>query len=281
MQQITLKQAIHHGVIQLTESESAKLDCELLLSWAIRQPREYLYSHPEYILKISEASDYNSLIDKRARGFPIAYLTGKKEFWSRVFNVNQYTLIPRPETECLIEFVMKNTRTDLAYQMLDLGTGSGAIAVTLAGERPAAHITATDICPYALSVARENARDHSAENIQFIQSDWFSELAHCQYDVIVSNPPYVESTSADFTYGDIRHEPRLALDGGIRGMAAYMRIIPQAGRHLKPGGMLILEHGYSQGEDIRHYLINHGFKEVQTITDYSDNERFSVGKVAG
>ncbi len=280
-QQITLKQAIHDGVTQLIDSESAKLDSELLLGWAINQSREYLYTHPEYVLKISELCDYNSLLSKRAAGLPIAYLTGTREFWSRTFNVSRYTLIPRPETECLVEAVINITGADQACHILDLGTGSGAIAVVLAKERPASHITATDICPNALSIAGENARDHYADNISFIQSDWFDELTHRQYDVIVSNPPYVESTSKEFIYGDIRHEPRLALDGGNRGLDAYIRIIPRSTRYLKPGGFLMLEHGYSQGKNIRNYLTEHGFKEIQTLTDYAGNERVSIGKVAG
>ncbi|NNE36883.1 MAG: peptide chain release factor N(5)-glutamine methyltransferase [Gammaproteobacteria bacterium] len=281
MNQVTLKQAIKHGVIQLTNSESAKLDSELLLSWAIHQSREYLYSHPEYVLNTSEFSDYNSLLDKRVHGFPIAYLTGTKEFWSRTFNVNRHTLVPRPETECLVETVLNVTRAERADRILDLGTGSGAIAVVLAMERPSSRITATDICPYALSMASENARAHDAGNIKFIQSDWFDELTHHQFDVIASNPPYVESNSTEFTYGDIRHEPRLALDGGNRGMDAFIRIIPQSVRHLNPGGTLILEHGYLKGEEVRNIMAEHGFKEVQSFTDYVGNERVSIGKVAG
>jgi release factor glutamine methyltransferase len=281
MQQNTIKQVLYQAAGLLTESESAKLDCELLLSSAINKSREYLYSHPEYVLDMAEYSDFNYLLQKRAVGYPIAYLTGTREFWSLNFTVSRYTLVPRPETECLVETVLKISDPTRDIRILDLGTGSGAIAIAIANERNEAQITATDICPYALDVARENAKGHSANNVQFIQSDWFSKLHHKKFDFIISNPPYVESDDSALQYGDIRYEPRLALDGGKFGIDAYIKIIPQSMRHLTPDGTLLLEHGNFQGPLIRQLLADNGFTKIQTINDYAGNERASLGRICG
>ena len=281
MQHNTIKQILNQGIVLLTDSDSAKLDCELLLSSAINKPREYLYTHPEHVLGMAEYSDFNSLLQKRAVGYPIAYLTGTREFWSLCFTVSRYTLIPRPETECLVETVLKIIEPHRDIRILDLGTGSGAIAVALANERREAQITATDICPYALDVARDNARRHGAGNVKFIKSDWFSNLNHEKFDIIISNPPYVETDDKALQYGDIRHEPRLALDGGKLGIDAYIRIIPQSIKHLNPYGILLLEHGNLQGPLVRQLLSDNGFTDIHTINDYAGNERASSGKICG
>lgn len=275
----SIKQALDQGRLQLSHTDTAMLECEILMSSVVHKKREYLYSHPEYLLNATEFSDFNSLVQKRANGFPVAYLTGSREFWSIEINVNKYTLIPRPETECLVESVLQITTVDSSQRMLDLGTGSGAIAIALAHERPKSQITAIDICPYALNMAKNNANNNKVSNIHFLLSDWFSEINQDKFDVIVSNPPYVESNNPGFVNGDIRFEPRLALDGGIKGMDAYISIIPLAISCLKPGGILVLEHGNLQGEMIRTCLSDNGYSDIQTIRDYSGNDRVSTGRI--
>ncbi len=275
----SIKQALDQGMLQLSHKDTAKLECEILMSNVVKKRREYLYSHPEYLLDATEYSNFNSLIQKRASGFPVAYLTGSREFWSIDIKVNKYTLIPRPETECLVESVLKNIETESKQKILDLGTGSGAIAIAIASERPMSQITAIDICPYALDMAKDNANKNNVSNIDFLLSDWFSEINQTMFDVIISNPPYVESNCPGFISGDIRYEPRLALDGGSRGMDAYIRIIPGAIRYLKPGSMIALEHGYLQGGMIHNCMSDNGYCDIQTIKDYAGNDRVTTGKI--
>lgn len=275
----SIKQALDQGMLQLSHTDTAKLECEILMSNVVQKRREYLYSHPEYLLDATEYSNFNSLVKKRARGFPVAYLTGSREFWSIDINVNKYTLIPRPETESLVELVLKVTEAENKQKILDLGTGSGAIAIALAREKPMSQITAIDICPHALDMAKDNANKNNVSNIDFLLSDWFSEINQTKFDIIISNPPYVESDSPGFINGDIRYEPRLALDGGTKGMDAYIRIIPSAISYLKPGGMIVLEHGYLQGGMIHNCLSGNGYYDIQTIKDYAGNDRVSTGKI--
>lgn len=262
-------------------SNSARLDAEVLLCSVLGTGREYVYMYPEQTLTQSQLADFNLLINSRRSGYPVAYLTGYREFWSIPLSVNRNTLIPRPETELLVEQALGLIPVDTNARILDLGTGSGAIAIAVARERPGCHITAADISTGSLTIARQNAADHGADNIEFVQSDWFSALGQSCFDLILCNPPYVESDDTGFIEGDIRHEPRLALDGGPTGMNAYIRIIPAAIRHMTPGACLLLEHGYNQGPRIRQILTDNNFRNVGTIKDLAGLERISIASYPG
>ena len=203
-------------------------------------------------------------------------LTGHKEFWSIKLTVNNSTLIPRPETEQLLATALKMTPTNKYLNILDLGTGCGACAIAFALERPQCSLTAIDISEEALLTARQNAHHNNLHNIQFIKSDWFSELGTNKYDLILCNPPYVETDNAGFINGEIRHEPRVALDGGRLGLDAYQRIIPVALKHLQKAGYLCLEHGNTQGKFIRQLLRRSGYQSIHTEPDYSNHERVTI-----
>jgi len=275
----TVKDLLLSGSRQLQHLDSARLDAEVLLAAATGSGREMLYSHPERRVEEGQAVDFNALINHRRLGFPVAYLTGSREFWSLEFKVNRDTLIPRPETELLVETALAHVAEDAALDILDLGTGCGAMAVALAGERPRCRVTAADISRGALDMARENAARAGVANIDFVQSDWFAGLAGRLYHLIVCNPPYVESDHAGFSGGELRFEPRLALDGGRTGLAALQQIIPAVVRHLHPGGRLLLEHGYTQGAEVRRLLRLNRYRGDLTRKDYAGLERFTLAVI--
>jgi release factor glutamine methyltransferase len=222
--------------------------------------------------------NFRLLLNKRMDHYPVAYLTGSKEFWSLELTVNQHTLIPRPETECLVETVLEYIPGAQRKEILDLGTGSGAIAIAIASERPACDVLAVDVSREALMVASGNALAHNIKNVQFVQSDWFSALAGRQFDLIISNPPYVESADTGFSQGEIRHEPRLALDGGKYGMHAISHLIPAATHFLVPGGRLVLEHGHQQAREIRQVFIDNRYREIYSGKDYAGLDRLSFAQ---
>lgn len=271
----TVREMLDLAGRRLARIENARLDCELLLASVLEKDRGYVYAHPEATLSLSQTADFNSLVAKREAGYPLAYLTGWKEFWSLRLAVNRHTLIPRPETEHLVETVLTLAEEGEALNILDLGTGSGAIAVALASELPRCSVTATDVSRHALSMAIANAARYKLSNVSFLLSDWFSGLNRRRYDVIVCNPPYVEAGDAGFTGGEIRHEPRLALDGGSRGLDAYQRIIPEAVNHLAGKGYLVVEHGHTQGEPVRNLFRHCRYIDIETTRDYAGHERVS------
>jgi len=274
----TIRELLVQGRSQLRKSASAWLDAEVLLAFVMQAPRESFYAHPEQPVAADQICDYQSLIARRASGFPVAYLTGEKEFWSTPLMVDRHTLIPRPETESLVETALELIPDQADPDVLDLGTGSGAIAIAVATERPRSRITAVDIVSEALAVAADNARRQGSENIRFVQSDWFDALAGAVFDCILCNPPYVDNQYYGFQDGEIRYEPRIALDGGHRGLAHISHIIPAAIRHLKTGGYLLLEHGYDQAPGIRQLLQLHGYTAIQTQRDYAGLERVSYAR---
>ena len=273
----TVKSVLNSARNQLNAIDSASIDCEVLLSKLLQCTREHLYAHPDQRLSPNLICDFKLLISKRSKKYPLSYLTNTKEFWSISYMVNCYTLIPRPETELLVEKVLQQIDIDKPANILDLGTGCGAIAVALAKERPYSRITAVDISPEALMVMRKNARRNKVENICWLLSDWFSELGDKTYDVIVCNPPYVKSTDRRFTEGEIRFEPRIALDGGRVGLSALNLIVPAAVRHLNPCGRLLVEHGFNQGPHVRQLFRRNNYQDIWTETDYSGHERFTYG----
>jgi release factor glutamine methyltransferase len=272
----TVKDLLQSARQRLQHLDSARLDAEVLLAAVTGSGRESLYSYPERQLEEGQAVDFNTLINHRRRGFPVAYLTGSREFWSLEFKVNRDTLIPRPETELLVETALAHIAEDAALDILDLGTGCGAIAVALAGVRPRWRVTAADLSGAALDVARENAARAGVANIDFVQSDWFAGLTGRLFHLIVCNPPYVESSHAGFSGGELRFEPRLALDGGHTGLEALQRIIPAAARNLHPGGQLFLEHGHTQGREVRRLLQLNRYRDELTLKDYAGLERLTL-----
>lgn len=252
---------------------SARLDVEVLLAFALSWPRARLYSHGDYALKAAEQLKIAELVNRRLSGEPIAYIVGQQEFWSLSFAVSSATLIPRPETEHLVEIALTKIPQNEAYQVLDLGTGSGAIALSIAKERPHSIVTAVDISPEAVAIAEHNQSKLEIPNVSFLVSNWYESLNNRVYDIIVSNPPYIAEQDPHLTKGDLRFEPDVALSSGKDGLNAIEHIISFASRHLKTNGWLLLEHGYQQAEAVQELMCQHGFQAVQSLDDLSGNER--------
>lgn len=276
----TVRELLFTAQQQLADSDSARLDAEILLSTVMKSSREIFYAHPDNKVEEELVSDFRSLIAMRAAGCPVAYLTGRREFWSIEFTVNRHTLIPRPETECLVEAALDMIPEGTDISLLDLGTGSGAIAVAVATERPLCNIVAVDVDEEAVCVARTNAVRHQASNIRFMQSDWFSNLKNESFDIILCNPPYVDSSYSGFAGGELRFEPRIALDGGYLGMEIINHIIPASTLHLKTGGYLFLEHGYDQADSIKRLFGINRFTDFTTRADHAGIDRVSYARLA-
>jgi len=260
-------------------SDSPRLDAEVLLSLATGKTRTHFRAWPEKNLSEAERQGFQSLLSQRLQGRPVAHITGSREFWSRDFQVTADTLIPRPETELLVELALERIPQGQPASLLDLGTGSGAIAVTLALERPEATVSALDSSPAALDIAKANAARLGAKNIRFLLSDWFAALPSCEsFDLIVSNPPYIAEDDPHLAQGDVRFEPLSALASGPDGLADIRRIILEAPGRLKPGGWLLLEHGYDQAEAVRALLCAAGLDDVESFQDLQGHGRVSGGR---
>lgn len=233
---------------RLAGSPSARADSETLLTLVLGTPRSWVHTHATDLLEPEVQREFNALLDRRLRGEPVAYLTGTREFWSLPLEVNPDVLIPRPETELLVELTLGLLPENEPRRVADLGTGSGAIALALASERPGIVVLAVEAVAGALDVARRNAQQLGIgrERVVFLAGDWYEPLAGERFDLIVSNPPYVRSDDPHLEQGDVRFEPRQALDGGPDGLDAIRRIIADAPFHLVRGGALILEHGHDQ-----------------------------------
>lgn len=262
----------------LQELDTARLDAEVLLRSVLSAGREWLYAHPEHEVPPGLIRDYFALINRRREGFPLAYLIGRREFWSLDLEVNRYTLIPRPETEGLVEIALDLIRGRPNVAILDLGTGCGAIAIALAHERPDCRIIATDISREALAVARQNAQRLAIRNIEFRQSDWFSDLGFHHFGLIVCNPPYIDAADRTLAESEIRFEPRLALDGGHGGVQALNAVVNAATRYLASRGVLVLEHGCDQGANVRSLFSYRGYAVIETICDGAGLERITYGR---
>jgi release factor glutamine methyltransferase len=271
-------QTVRQALGEATHRLGDRLDAEILLSHVLDKPRSWLIAHADDTLLPDYAVAYALLLEQREAGEPVAYITGRRGFWSLDLDVTPATLIPRPETELLVELALERLPTDRPCHVLDLGTGSGAIALAIARERPAAQVTATDASGDALVVAQGNARRHHIGNISFVHGDWFAPLGDKRFDVIVSNPPYIESSDPHLQQGDLRFEPMSALASGIDGFDDIRRIIRDAGLHLLPGGWLLFEHGWQQGDTARALLRDAGFVELSTVRDLEDRDRVSLGR---
>jgi release factor glutamine methyltransferase len=265
------------GKSLLPESESAALDCRLLLSYCLQCELVYLLTWPEKIVDEATHKQYCDLISKRQQGQPIAYILGYRDFWDLRLKVSNATLIPRPETELLVESALALPLPSDA-KALDLGTGTGAIALALASAQHNWQITAVEKNSAALELAIYNAKQNGLESVVFFQSNWFSAIGKDLYELIVSNPPYVEDDSTFLSQGDVRFEPKSALTSGKDGLDDIRIIIPQSRRYLGDKGWLMLEHGFQQGANIRKIFSQHGFSNIETLNDLNGLERISCGQ---
>ena len=259
-------------------SNSADLDVEVLLCHALDKNRSYLRTWPEKQLDTAQLNQFKRLLEQRQQGQPIAYITGKREFWSRDFYVNSSVLIPRPDTETLIELCLQLIQHKPDATLIDLGTGSGIIAITLAAECPQLKITAVDSSAGALHIARKNAQLNHTPNIRFLQSNWFTQVAHESFDFIVSNPPYIKPDDPHLTQGDVSFEPRSALIAQQQGLQDIMHISEQGQHYLNNDGYLILEHGYNQKQCVHDILHQHHYQNIHCLHDLSDQPRISYAQ---
>jgi release factor glutamine methyltransferase len=278
----TLQKLLSNASQQLIGvSESPRLDAEVLLTAALERSRSYLHAWPEHEPEPQQAACFAAWLERRQTGEPVAYLLGYREFWSLELEVTPDTLIPRPETELLVELALQRLPGHAALQIADLGTGSGAIALALAVERPHAHVVATDSSPTALAVARRNAQHLGIANIEFRQGDWCAALTGERFDLIAANPPYIAVADPGWQEGALRFEPSVALVAGMDGLDALRVIIAQAPYCLKPGGWLLVEHGYDQGETVPLLLSERGFIEVHDHRDAAGLPRTAYARWAG
>jgi release factor glutamine methyltransferase len=258
-------------------SQTPTLDAELLLCHLLGCKRSFLHAHAEVNLSDRHRRRYTTLLERRARGEPLAYVLGIKEFWSLPLRVTQDVLIPRPETELLVERALARIPAHQAMQIADLGTGSGAIALAIAHERPYSQVTATDISQTALAVASGNAARLGLFNVQFVAGDWFAPL-HGRFHIIVSNPPYVEASDPHLQDMALQFEPHEALIGGADGLRNLDLIVQEARAFLHPGGWLIVEHGFEQGPAVRALFKRYGFDEVRSHLDLAQQVRATTGQ---
>jgi release factor glutamine methyltransferase len=257
----------------LLHSDSSKLDTEILICFVIEKPRSFLLTWPEHKLSTSQAKKFAELMLRRVQGEPIAYIVELREFWSLPLQVSPATLIPRPDTEVLVELVLTHHQA-VELSCLDLGTGTGAIALALASERPQWQIEAVDYSDEAVALAKVNADNLALTQVHIYQSDWFNQVADDKrFDIIVSNPPYIDEHDYHLNEGDVRYEPKSALVAADHGLADIKVIAHQALNFLKPGGFLYIEHGFEQSKMVQKILADLAYSEIQTIKDYSHNDR--------
>jgi release factor glutamine methyltransferase len=257
----------------------ARLEARALAAHAWQVDAAWLIAHDTDLQTAADIATFESLLSQRLEGVPIAYLVGSREFYGRPFLVSNAVLIPRPDTELLVELALAHLPIDQTVDVLDLGTGSGCIAITLALERPRAHITAVDQSTAALAIAQHNA-DQLHASVEFLPSDWFAALRGRRFDLIVSNPPYIAAADPHLARGDVRFEPLSALASGQNGLDDLSRLIHASSMHLKPGGTLLLEHGYNQAEAVRNLLHEHHFRAPQSWPDLAGILRVSGGKLS-
>jgi release factor glutamine methyltransferase len=259
------------------DSKSARIEVQCLLQAVLQVNRAWLLTHPEQSLDADQHARYMALFERRLVGEPIAYLLGEREFYGLSFRVTPATLIPRPETELLVEMALQHIPQHGAFRVLDLGTGSGAIALSIAHARANAEVVAVDASAAVLEVAQFNTQRLALGNVRLLRSDWFSALHGERFDMIVSNPPYIAADDAHLAQGDVRFEPSSALVSGTDGLDDIRRICAQAKAHLKSKGWLLFEHGYDQATQVRVLLQQAGFEEIFSARDLSGIERVSGG----
>ncbi len=278
---MTIRESLRHATQRLmTMSDNPSLDAEILLAYVLNKPRSYLHAWPETMLTPQQVGLYAELIYRRLNKEPVAYITGQREFWSLNFRVTQDTLIPRPETELLVETLLARLPQGEHLKVADLGTGCGTIALTLAHERPKWQIYATDISESAMTVAKQNAAQLQLDHIEFLSGHWCQALPHIQLDAIVSNPPYISEQEWEIYGPELGFEPYNALVAGDDGLQSIMEICQAAPVYLQPGGHLLIEHGFLQGPKVRDIFMGEHYTEIQTLTDLSGRDRATIGRVA-
>jgi len=277
----TIKQLIADGEAALACSDSARLDAEILLALSLNNTRTWLYTWPDHVPNLPQQHMYLDLLRRRKAGEPVAYLVHRREFWGLDLKIDHHVLIPRPETELLVQTALDALAGNAAARVADLGTGSGAIALALASEQPQWQIIAMDISGEALELARDNASRLDITNVIFSSGEWLAPLAGMTLDAIVSNPPYIAEGDPHLAEGDVRFEPVHALVSADAGLADIRRIVEDSPAHLVPGGYLMLEHGYDQGAAVREIFAAAGFTEVATHRDLAGLERVTTGTITG
>ncbi|UCC56788.1 MAG: peptide chain release factor N(5)-glutamine methyltransferase [Gammaproteobacteria bacterium] len=260
------------------DTGSARLDAEVMLAACLDKPRSHLHAWPERSVKTDQQTRFLAWLQRRAAGEPVAHLTGRREFWSLELLVTPDTLIPRPETETLVALALEKIPEETAVCIADLGTGSGAIALAIARERPHAEILATDISARALDIARQNARRLEIENVQFVEGPWCAALPARPLDFILSNPPYIADSDPHLEEGDVRYEPRSALAAGPRGLDDLQLLVRCAAGHLADNGWLIVEHGYDQDSHVRQLFRESGYRAISDHADDAGINRVTMGK---
>lgn len=273
-----IKQALSQAITLLSgTSPTAQIDAEILLAHILDTSRTSLYTHPEKILSQAQNTSYQEFIIKRSAGFPVAYLTQHREFWSLPLLVSNDTLIPRPETELLVELCLTLLKTVSNASILDLGTGSGAIALAIASERPDWRILACDKNQDAVEIANYNANNLKIPNIKICQSDWFTSIPKQRFNAIISNPPYIAKNDPHLWQGDVQFEPREALISGEHGLDDLTYLIDKSYEYLLPDGLLLLEHGFDQGSAVTSLLQKRGYSHVKCWQDWQRLDRVSGG----
>lgn len=274
-----IDQALAWAVQQLEGGESPSVDAKVILANILEKPQTFLFTWPDKTLDALQITHFENAIARRKKGEPVAYIVGKRDFWTLSLFTSPDTLIPRPDTEVLVEQVLnwavESKREPLA--ICDLGTGTGAIALALASELPQASVVGVDFQTGAVELATRNAEANGVTNAQFLKSDWFSALTGQSFDVIVSNPPYIEEASPYLNEGDVRFEPKTALTSGVDGLHDIKHIISTSPMFLNKGGLLAFEHGFNQGRAVRDLLLAAGFSSVRTVKDYGENDRVTFG----
>ena len=272
MDAMTVRRAlVHSGLVPI--------DAQVVLAHVLGRDRGWLVAHPEAPLTREQADAFFGLAKRRRDGEPVAYLTGTREFWGLSLRVSPAVLVPRPETETLVEAALARLPADRDLRVLDLGTGSGAIALALAHERPRARVTATDIAADALALAQDNALRLGVANVEFLRSDWYAALGDQAFDAIVANPPYVAGGDPHLVDGDLRFEPVAALTPGGDGLAALRIIVAGAAQRLLPGGYLLVEHGFDQSNAVRELFIAAAFDDVRAYRDLAGIHRVVAGRL--
>ena len=272
--------ALAWAVKQLEGGESPSVDAKVILANILGKSQTYLFTWSDKTLDDTEQAQFEAAVAKRKRGEPVAYIIGKRDFWTLSLFTSPDTLIPRPDTEVLVEQVLNWANEHLSHPLsiCDLGTGTGAIALALACELPEASVTGVDFQHGAVKLATRNAQANKITNTRFVQSDWFSALAGQTFDIIVSNPPYIEESSPYLNEGDVRFEPKTALTSGHDGLDDIKHIIDNAPEYLNKGALLAFEHGFDQGTAVNALLADAGFVDVKTVKDYGDNDRVTLGQ---